>query len=57
MSSKGLHPPENQQAVLPVSNEAFRPSRDRPVIKLSVKLIETYKHINKVIDSLKSKNT
>lgn len=28
-----------------------RPSQDRPVIKLSVRLIETYKYINKVRNS------
>lgn len=32
----------------PQSTEVFRPPNSRPAIKLSVRLIETYKHINKV---------
>ena len=37
-------PPENAENVVVV----LRPITDRPVYKLTVKLIETYKNINKV---------
>jgi hypothetical protein len=47
MNPDGIHNPCNEQSLYPC--EIARLYTERPSYKLSVKLIETYKNINKVI--------